>query len=145
MSIVQLEAWRPFDHIHDHLNERMNSAWWSNAASRIWRPALDVAETDTNYVITLDVPGVATDDINVTLEDGALTIKGSRKIEHTGADENEGNFRSFERISGSFSRTVKLPDKALGENVAALAKDGVLTITVDKKDAILPKRIEVQG
>lgn len=144
MSIVQLNPWRPFESLHGHFNGRLNTARWPHFDSREWRPALDIVENDENYVISVDVPGVATDDIDITLDDGMLTIKGSRKIENRSSEE-AGKFRSYERISGSFRRTVRLPEKVNGDEVSAVAKDGILTVTVTKPAEIMPQRIEVQA
>ena len=141
MSIVQLSPWNAFDGLPSSLIGWRNPSHWMDREAR-WHPALDVKESDEGYVISVDVPGVANEDIEVTLDDGVLTIKGSRKLERSSKD-NDGRFHSFERVSGQFQRRVKLPVKASGDDVSAIAKDGVLTITVKKPEAIVPKRIEV--
>ena len=141
MSIVQLSPWKAFDGLPAPLIGWRNPPLWVDREAR-WNPALDVKENDKGYVISVDVPGVANEDIDVTLDDGALIIKGSRKLERS-SENKEGRYQSFERTSGEFQRRVKLPVKASSDDVSATVKDGVLTITVNKPEAIVPKRIEV--
>ena len=142
MSIVQLNTWRPLDALPEQLNSWLNDSILGNQNNVNWRPALDIKENTDSYEFHLDVPGVKNEDIDVTLDDGYLKISGSRKLERKSDGEN-GAYRSFERVSGSFNRVVRLPSHLTSENVSAVAKDGVLTITIRKPEEVLPKRIEV--
>ena len=144
MSIVQLNAWRPLDALPEQLNSWFNDSILNHQNAANWRPALDIKENADSYVFHLDVPGVKNEDIEVTLDDGYLKISGSRKLERK-SDDEDGMYRNFERVSGSFKRVVKLPSHSTSDDVSAVAKDGVLTITIKKPEEVLPKRIEVKA
>lgn len=107
-----------------------------------WVPAVDVREEPDRYIITTDVPGVSAKDIEITMEQGVLTIRGERKIER---EEKKENYRRIERASGSFFRRLALPDAAEAEKVSATCKDGVLEIVIPKHEKAMPKKIQVQG
>jgi HSP20 family protein len=93
-------------------------------------PAAEASQNGDGYRIAMELPGVAEDDIHVTVEDGVLQIKGEKKSEH----EEKGDTWYFsERQFGSFSRSFRLPSDADAGGVKAAMKDGVLTVTVPKK------------
>ena len=142
MSIVQLNAWRPLDALPEQLNSWLNDSILGNQNNSTWRPALDIKENSDSYVFHLDVPGVKNEHIDITLDDGYLKISGSRNLERK-SDGADSSYQSFERVSGSFKRVVRLPSHSTSDNVSAVAKDGVLTITIKKPEEVLPKRIEV--
>ena len=142
MSIVQRNLWGPLDGLSEQLSLFNDSLLGKQNGVR-WRPALDISENAESYVIAMDVPGVSSDDIEVTLDAGVLKIAGSRKLERESSDD--GVYRSFERVSGSFERTLRLPTQSLGDEVNATVKDGVLTIFIKKAEAVRPKRIEVKA
>ena len=144
MSIVHLNAWRPLDGLPEQMNNWLNDSFWGKQNSVRWRPALDIKENAESYVIHMDVPGVKNEDIEVTLDDGYLRISGSRNLERN-SDDEDGSYRSFERVSGSFQRAVRLPSHSTSDHVSAAVKDGVLTITIAKPEEVLPKRIEVMA
>ncbi|MEE9295551.1 MAG: Hsp20/alpha crystallin family protein [Phycisphaerae bacterium] len=102
---------------------------------------VDVREDQDNFYIDADVPGFAREDIEVTSEDGILTISGQRKSEESREGEN---FHVTERRMGRFSRTFRLPDGVKEDSVAAELKDGVLTVTLAKTEEVKPRRIEVK-
>lgn len=93
-------------------------------------PALDVKETEKSYVIVADVPGIDAKDVNVTVSDGYVTIKGEKKSDSK--EEREGYFRQ-ERSYGSFQRVIPMPETANLDKADAKVKDGVLTIEIPKK------------
>ena len=107
-----------------------------------WVPSVDINEDKDAYIVAADVPGVDPKDIDVSLEDGVLTVKGERKDERN--DEGEGYTRT-ERIYGSFYRRFSLPDTADAENISAKTEHGVLKLRIPKKEKALPKRITVEG
>lgn len=144
MSIVQLNPWGPLDGFPEQVNSWLNDSIFSKQNKLRWRPALDIKETTETYVIHMDVPGVKNEDIEVTLDDGYLRISGSRNLERSSEDD-DGTYRSFERVSGSFQRVVRLPPQSTSDDVSAMVKDGVLTITIKKAEEVLPKRIEVKA
>ena len=114
----------------------------SNIATSQWRPSVDIKEDENNYIFLADLPGVDTKDIDVSVEDGALTIKGERKSESK--EEREG-FKRIERMRGSFYRRFSLPDNANTANVNAEAKNGVLEIKIPKTAKSKSRKISVKS
>ena len=112
----------------------------SSVATSSWTPAVDIEEQTDKFVITADVPGVSPDDIEVTMDNGILTIKGERNEEKS--VEQKG-FRRVERVKGSFYRRFSLPDSANPEGISAHGKNGVLEITIPKGEKAKARRITV--
>jgi HSP20 family protein len=106
-----------------------------------WSPAADISETDKEYLVKAELPGVKREDVKVTLEDGVLTIEGERKFEKE--DKNEKSHR-IERFYGNFSRSFTLPDNADAANVRAESKDGVLNVHIPKIKVEKPKPVEIK-
>lgn len=107
-----------------------------------WVPAVDVEETEEAYSISADVPGMKPEDIDVTFENGVLTLQGERKAEHASDDKHA---RRVERSYGVFVRRFSLPDAADADNIDARVDQGVLRLTIKKKAESKPRKIEVQG
>ena len=107
----------------------------------VWRPSVDIEETDLGFVLTADLPGIAREDLDITLVEDRLTIKGRR---HRESESKEGNVHRVERAYGTFTRTFDLPAAVDTEAVAATYKDGVLQVTVPKAEEAKPKQIEVK-
>lgn len=108
---------------------------------RVWRPALDVVDDEDAFLVRATLPGLTPEDIEVSVEDDVLTIKAERSEEHEESDEN---YLLRERRYGSYHRSVRLPVGVDGENVTAEIKDGVLTLTLPKREEHKPKKIEVK-
>ena len=106
-----------------------------------WTPALDLTQDKENFVAKIELPGMEKDDIDVSLHEGALTIRGERKAEEK--QEDEGQLRT-ERVFGSFSRSVRLPKPVNEGKVVATYKDGVLTVTAPLLEEVKPKQIDVK-
>ena len=106
-----------------------------------WTPALDLHEDKDNFVVTVELPGMAKEDIDISLHDGSLSISGERKSEEK--FENAEVYRA-ERFAGRFQRTVTLPAPVAPDKVKAQYKDGILTVTLPKTEEAKPKRIDVQ-
>ena len=103
-------------------------------------PALDVEETEDNFTLHVEVPGVKPEDVDVSIEESVLTIAGSRDFYE---DKQAEGFRRVERRFGTFHRSVRLPDRVDPEGVTAQYKDGLLTVTVPKAESAKPRRIQV--
>lgn len=103
-------------------------------------PETDVTETETEIRVTMDLPGLKADDIDIELENNVLTISGQRREE---TEENEGRFQLAERRWGEFSRSFVLPREVEGDRINATYKDGVLTVTIPKAESARRRRIEV--
>lgn len=113
----------------------------SETASRPWVPAVDIVETENEVILKADVPDVKLEDIDIRMENGTLTIRGERKLEK---DDTQKGFRRIERPYGAFARYFELPDSVDPEKVNADYKNGVLTVTLPKKELAKPKSIRVQ-
>jgi HSP20 family protein len=106
--------------------------------------ALDVSEADNVYTVTTALPGVKADDIQIHLKDGVLTI--SAEIPQRVNERKDGERVLLrERVWGKFSRSVRLPDTVNGDAVEAVYEDGVLTLTLPKAEAALPRTIAVKA
>lgn len=107
-----------------------------------WMPSMDIEETEKQFVVTADIPGVDIKDVQVSMENGVLCVKGERKSEH---EEKKKNYHVKEVSYGSFERRFSLPDTADADKVQAKSKNGVLTISVDKKPAAKAKLITIKS
>lgn len=107
-----------------------------------WLPAVDIREEEEQFVLHADVPGVDPEAIEVTMENGVLTIRGERS-EKT-CDENSGYSRT-ERINGQFARRFSLPETSNSDEIAANAKNGVLRIVIPKQVKAQARRITVDA
>ena len=117
------------------------SRLFSEPASRPLSPAVDIYETENDLVLKADLPDVDPKNVGIQLENGTLTLKGERKFEH---EKNGKGFHRIERSYGSFVRAFSLPDTVDAENVKADYKNGVLTVTIPKKEVAKPRTINVQ-
>ncbi len=113
----------------------------SEPAARPWAPPVDIAETENELVVKADLPDVDPKNVAIQLENGTLTLKGERKFEE---QNNNRGYHRLERSYGSFVRAFSLPDSVDGEKVKADYKNGVLTITLPKKEVAKPKKIQVE-
>ena len=111
------------------------------ATTTAWVPALDISERKDAYLVTVELPGVAADDLQIMLEDGLLTIQGER---HVADDSSEQQFLRVERRYGAFRRSITLPAHVMAEGIEASFEDGVLQILVPKMEEATPKRIQVR-
>jgi HSP20 family protein len=114
----------------------------SNIMTSHWSPAVDIKEEDKKFVITADIPGVDPKDIDVTTENGILTIKGERKAESK--KEGEGYMR-VERSHGVFYRRFSLPESADCEKISASSRNGVLELSIPKRLAVDSRKIQVKS
>jgi HSP20 family protein len=107
---------------------------------RPWVPAVDIKETENDLILKADVPDVDMKDIDVRVENGTLTLRGERKFE---TEKSEGSWHRVERSYGSFERAFTLPETVNFDAVKADYKNGVLTITLPKKEVAKPRQIKV--
>ena len=113
----------------------------SDAQVRPWTPAVDISETENELVLKADVPDVDMKDIDIRLENGTLALKGERKFEN---EEKKKGFHRVERSYGTFARYFTLPDTVETDKVKADYKNGVLTITLPKKEVAKPRQIKIE-
>ena len=146
MLLTRYEPWSAMRQIQSEMSRVFDRAVagaedGSNVVTSRWTPAVDIKEDTGQFTMTADVPGVEPGDIEVTMENGVLTIKGERKLETRG--EGENGYRRVERVYGSFYRRFTLPDTADAEAISASGKHGVLEVVIPKRAALQPKRIAV--
>jgi HSP20 family protein len=149
MALTTYEPWGLLDRFNQQLNQLAyadkslsNDNDSSNIVTSHWRPAVDIKEEADRFLITADLPGVDPKDIQITMDDGVLTIKGERQSESR--EEKEG-YKRVERVSGAFYRRFSLPDTADAERIEAKGKDGVLKVTLPKHEKVQPRKIEVKS
>jgi HSP20 family protein len=109
--------------------------------NRPWSPAVDIYETENELVLKADLPDVDSKDVDVRVENLTLTVSGERKFEKSG---NEKGFHRIERSYGNFTRSFAVPNTFDTENIAASFKNGVLTVTLPKKEAAKPRTIKIE-
>ncbi len=116
--------------------------WMSEPrAARPWSPAVDVIENENELILKADLPDVDLKDIDVRVENQTLTLKGDRKFE---SEQKSGGYHRIERNYGTFMRSFTLPSSVENDKVSADYKNGVLTVTLPKKEAAKPKQVKVE-
>src|SRR5438552_13327159 len=111
-------------------------------SNRPWAPAVDSYETENELVLKADLPDVELKDLDLRVENQTLTIAGERKFEHN--DQGKG-FHRVERSYGNFARSFAVPNTFDTENINASFKNGVLTVTLPKKEAAKPRQIKIEA
>jgi HSP20 family protein len=141
MAIIRYEPWSLLSQLQKELERSQETQNGESSVSTAeWSPAVDIKEETDKFVLHADIPGVKPEEIEINMEAGVLTVKGEKKTETK--TEKEG-YKRVERTHGSFYRRFSLPDSANGEAISAKSKNGVLEITIPKREAIKPKRIDV--
>jgi HSP20 family protein len=144
MTVIR---WEPFGGMDDMFN-RFPSLFekWARLSGTGekgvgWAPSVDISETDQEYLIRASLPAVKKEDVNVTVEDGMLTVSGERRQQQQQKDEK---FHKIENLYGSFARSFSLPEGTDPSAIRAESKDGVLTIHVPKARAETKKPTTVK-
>jgi HSP20 family protein len=145
MAIVRWEPFRDLVTSQDRFNRLFNESFSrlfgeEDGALRNWTPAVDIFENDNNIVLKAELPGVDPKDVEVRVEDSTLYLKGERKFEK---EVREDNYHRIERSYGSFARTFALPGTIDSDKVQAEYKDGLLTLTIPKREEAKPKTIKI--
>jgi HSP20 family protein len=135
---------REFDSLFGLTNEMSHNNVWG-VYEGDWSPRLDVFEDDDAYFLKVDVPGISEKDLDLSVTNNVLTLKGKREPQNEDEDaKKKGNrYQREERMYGIFQRTVPLPLPVNAEHVDAKLKDGVLYITMPKREELKPKKISV--
>ena len=107
----------------------------------MWSPDADVLEEGDNYVVKLELPGLTKDDVKISIDSTALTVRGEKKLEK---EAREKNYHSIERSYGSFQRFFTLPSTVKTDMIDAAFKNGILTITLPKAEESKSKQIDVK-
>jgi len=147
-----MTSWDLFDDLRSAQDEvvrqsRMPGRWYglqsgNAAASQAWAPAIDIAEREDAYLVTAELPGIGTGDVEITFQDGLLTIQGER---HSPLESAGEKVHRSERRYGAFRRSITLPSHVQSEKIEASAQDGVLQIVVPKAQEAHARRIRVSA
>lgn len=142
MSLVHYKPVNLFQQFDNELNRYFSNAH-ADAANQAhdWIPAVDIREEESRYVLEADIPGIARENIDISLEDSVLTVKGERTTRN---EENGETYRRKERTHGSFVRQFTLPDTVNAEAISATFTDGVLEIGIPKQENPEPRKITVK-
>jgi HSP20 family protein len=146
MALIHWEPVRELNTIQSEINRLFNSLLDSPsqgngaAALRRWIPQMDLVETEDDFVLRVDLPGLTEKDVNIELESNVLTVSGERKAEHE--ERKEGYYR-VERASGRFQRSLTLPDGVDPDSVRASFDRGVLEVRVPKPEQRKPRKVAI--
>jgi HSP20 family protein len=150
----ELTTWKPFRELapfreFERMRGDMDRFWDSFSEGGLrkrteegeeWLPSLDVGETKNELVVKAEVPGMDAKDIDVSLSDGMLTIKGEKK---QGREEKEADYHLVERSYGAFTRFIQLPTEVQSDKISASYKNGILKITLPKSEEAKKKEIKI--
>jgi HSP20 family protein len=145
MAIVRWEPFRDLMATQREFDRLFREAFTPSGAegevsTRTWAPPVDIYENGDSLVLKAELPGINPDDVEIRVEDNTLYLKGERKFEK---EVKEQNYHRVERTYGTFTRTFTLPNSVDADKVAANYKDGVLTLTMPKKEEAKPKTIKI--
>ncbi len=139
MALIRYQSVDPFQGFQS-LQDTMSRLFTEPATNRPWVPAVDIRETENELVLKADIPDMKFEDIDVRMENGTLTIRGERKFEQ---EEKKGGWHRVERSYGTFERVFALPETVNPEGAQADYKNGVLTVTLPKKEIAKPRQIKI--
>lgn len=137
MSLIHYDPFSSIKAFEDVVSSILNQP----QTARPWSPAVDIAETEEALVLKADLPDVKLEDIEVRVENETLTLKGERRFEK---EEKSKGYHRIERSFGTFMRSFSVPPSVEADKVAADYKNGVLTVTLPKKEAAKPRQVKVQ-
>jgi HSP20 family protein len=148
MALIRWEPVRELNTIQNEMNRLFNTFFEAGPGNgggagtplRRWIPAMDLVETEDDFVLRADLPGLAEQDVNIELEDHILTVSGERKAEHE--ERKEGYYR-VERASGTFSRSLTLPEGVNPDSVKATFDKGVLEVRIPKPAERKPRKVAI--
>ncbi len=147
MALIRWEPVRELNTIQNEMNRLFNTFFESpapgnGASARRWIPAMDLVETDENFVLRADLPGLSEKDVHIELEDNVLTIAGERKTEH---EERKDGYYRIERASGAFQRSLTLPEGVDADAIKAGFEHGVLEVRIPKPEQRKPRKVTISA
>jgi len=131
--------------IHERMNRLFGEAFGPSPApeegwTRSWEPAVNIYESDDEIVVKAEVPGIERDRVGVEVKDGVLSLRGERKFER---EVKEESYHRIERSYGSFQRSFTLPSSVDPDKVRATLRNGVLEVTLRKREQARPKQVRI--
>jgi HSP20 family protein len=149
MAVVRSDPWALLNQVQKEVNKLFDTRFGelqtgdnSSVVTSSWTPAVDIKEEEKRFVLYADLPGINPKDIEITMEQGVLTVKGERPIPK---DEDYANYKRIERAYGTFHRRFSLPDSADPAGIQANGRNGVLEISIPKHERVQPRKITVEG
>lgn len=144
MSLMRYTGGSDFDLLRREMDRLFDSFFPArredDSGSAVWAPRTDLAETDDAYIVSMDVPGIKPDEIDITFEEGTLKVSGERQASK---EVEQGQYHRIERSYGRFFRSFRFGGNVDPDKIEAHFDDGVLTIRVGKVEESKPRRIEV--
>ena len=155
---MAMERWRPFGSVVEHRDpfrtndiqgevNRLFDSFFGRPATataptgeRMWAPAVDIRENKDNLILTFEVPGIRDKDVNLSITDDILSVRGERRFDYEAKEES---YHRLERAYGKFERHVQLPMPVQSDKVKAVYRDGVLEVTLPKAEELKPKQIKI--
>jgi HSP20 family protein len=146
MTLVNWNPFRELDDVFDRYNRLFSrslpaAGQGEEANVAQWRPAANISETDKEYLIKAELPEVDKKDVEVTVHEGVIRLRGERRFERTDESEKQHRVESF---YGTFARSFSLPADADESKIYAESKDGVLKVHIPKRQVQQPKPVEIQ-
>ena len=144
MTFARFEPWNYLDLLHRDLDRMVGDRRRSGDDDSVadWTPAVDIIEEKERFVLRADVPGVRPDDIDVSMDNGILSLSGERLPI---ARDEETGVQRIERATGRFLRRFTLPETANAEAISAKCADGILEVTIPKAPEVRARRITVEA
>lgn len=147
MSIVRYDPFRELRSLQEEMNRVFNTSLPrtfgdEGMARGGWIPSVDIVENKDQIVLEAELPGMSRDDFEVTIENNTLTLSGERKFEKR---DDSHNYHRVERAYGTFTRSFTLPPTVSSEGATAEFKNGVLRVTLPKREEVKARRIEITG
>ena len=148
MAIVRWEPFRDLMSLQDRMNRLFDESYRGNrtgdadewALGGSWAPAVDIYEQDGNIVMKAELPGVDPKAVDIRLENNTLTLRGERKLDK---EVKQDSYHRVERSYGAFSRSFTLPTVVDQGNIKAEYRDGVLKLTLPKREEAKPRQIQI--
>jgi len=147
MAIVRFEPFRELTSLQERMNRLFSESYRAQqtgdddwALGGTWAPAVDIYEQDNNIVLKAELPGVDPKDVDIQLENNTLTLRGERKLDK---EVKKENYHRVERAYGTFTRSFTLPAVVDQGSIKAEFKDGVLRVTLPKREEAKPKQIQI--
>lgn len=146
MTITRLDPFRRVSRLQDRMNRVFEDVLGRSIDENelfggSWTPAVDIVETANELILHAELPGMKSEDVDIRIENNLLTLKGERRFE---SREDQENYHRRERSYGTFARTFTLPSTVEQDKVSAEYKDGVLKVTLPKREETKPKQINIK-
>lgn len=145
MNIVRWDPFQQMNRLQDRVNRLFNESAYrpteENDFFGVWAPPVDIFETDNELVLKAELPGITPESVDIRIENNTLSLKGERRFED---ESKKDNYHRMERSYGTFIRSFTLPRSVEQEKVSADYKDGLLTVTLPKKEETKTKQIAIK-